>query len=154
MNLSEKRHRPNQRRGQRMHGRRGQRRGWRTLERGQLLDLKHQLERSAGFRGQLDSFRRQTRIFASLGGHLFSRIGNSSDGRRAPGASQPIRADTAEMSTLNSNNVLQPDNLLDNENRRIRAKLLVHVHPESSNNHQYYRQLKVWDSTGPKPLES
>ena len=123
------------------------------LRGGQLLDLKHQLERSAGFRGRLDSFRRQTRIFASLGGRLFSRIGNSSDGRRAPGASQPIRADTAEMSTLNSNNVLQPDNLLDNENRRIRAKLLVHVHPESSNNHQYYRQLKVWDSTGPKPLE-
>ena len=137
-----------------MHGRRGQRRGWRTLRVGQLLDLKHQLERSAGFRGRLDSFRRQTRIFASLGGRLFSRIGNSSDGRRAPGASQPIRADTAEMSTLNSNNVLQPDNLLDNENRRIRAKLLVHVHPESPNNHQYYRQLKVWDSTGPKPLES
>ena len=97
------------------------------LRGGQLLDLKHQLERSAGFRGRLDSFRCQTRIFASLGGRLFSRIGNSSDGRRAPGASQPIRADTAEMSTLNSNNVLQPDNLLDNENRRICAKLLVHV---------------------------
>ena len=98
MNHSEKRHRPNQRRGQRMHGRRGQRRGWRTLRGGQLLDLKHQLERSAGFRGRLDALRRQTRIYASLGGRLFSRIGNAADGRRAPGASQPIRADTAEMS--------------------------------------------------------
>ena len=60
------------------------------LRGGQLLDLKHQLERPAGFRGRLDSFSRQTRIFASLGGRLFSRIGNPSDGRRAPGASQPI----------------------------------------------------------------